>query len=209
MESRSISFIIPHSFPMARFRKVCSISTCETDRRRSFLGRRSAFIREPMLKRIGRSMHHYSTTDDESSCDAETNVLGMSRQSLSIRARRKKSNSVSIYPRLSIDVSSLVDECVNLSLRESDLVDRAHCTHKLETQPSTSMKVNGSDQLNRSICATTTVNCVAASSSSSCSQQARIPSASCDVTMDELASYFETFVHIPKKMSTMAEMMYI
>ena len=41
--------------------------------------------------------------------------------------------------------------------------------------------------------------------SSTCSQQARM---NCDVTIDELASYFETFVHIPKKMSSMAEMMY-
>lgn len=41
----------------------------------------------------------------------------------------------------------------------------------------------------------------------SCSQQA-LNEAS-DVTIDELASYFETFVHIPKKMSVMAEMMYI
>lgn len=40
----------------------------------------------------------------------------------------------------------------------------------------------------------------------SCSQQALNPP--CDVTIDELASYFETFVHIPKKMTTMAEMMY-
>ncbi|GAB0096274.1 hypothetical protein DMENIID0001_117590 [Sergentomyia squamirostris] len=48
------------------------------------------------------------------------------------------------------------------------------------------------------------------SSSASCSQQARIHvvAATCDVTIDELASYFETFVHIPKKMSSMAEMMY-
>lgn len=62
--------------------------------------------------------------------------------------------------------------------------------------------------------------------STSCSQQARIntslvtggsqsssigpeSTASCDVTIDELACYFETFVHIPKKMSSMAEMMYI
>lgn len=45
---------------------------------------------------------------------------------------------------------------------------------------------------------------------SSCSQQARMSaSPPCDVTIDELASYFETFVHIPKKMSSMAEMMYI
>lgn len=44
----------------------------------------------------------------------------------------------------------------------------------------------------------------------SCSHQARmnVPPP-CDVTIDELASYFETFVHIPKKMSSMAEMMYI
>ncbi|XP_055702774.1 uncharacterized protein LOC129801581 [Phlebotomus papatasi] len=48
------------------------------------------------------------------------------------------------------------------------------------------------------------------SNGSSCSQQARIHvvAATCDVTIDELASYFETFVHIPKKMSSMAEMMY-
>lgn len=46
--------------------------------------------------------------------------------------------------------------------------------------------------------------------SSTCSQQARMSrSPPCDVTIDELASYFETFVHIPKKMSSMAEMMYI
>ncbi|XP_053957482.1 uncharacterized protein LOC128862778 [Anastrepha ludens] len=54
--------------------------------------------------------------------------------------------------------------------------------------------------------------------STSCSQQASNSvvavgnngsSSGDDVTIDELASYFDTFVHIPKKMSTMAEMMYI
>lgn len=46
--------------------------------------------------------------------------------------------------------------------------------------------------------------------STTCSHQARMSVAPpCDVTIDELASYFETFVHIPKKMSSMAEMMYI
>ncbi|XP_059614264.1 oxidative stress-responsive serine-rich protein 1 [Phlebotomus argentipes] len=55
-------------------------------------------------------------------------------------------------------------------------------------------------------------SCIArvSANGSSCSQQARIHvvAATCDVTIDELASYFETFVHIPKKMSSMAEMMY-
>ena len=37
-----------------------------------------------------------------------------------------------------------------------------------------------------------------------CSQQARVD----DLTVEELAGYFEDFVYIPKKMSTMAEMMY-
>ncbi|KAH0554077.1 uncharacterized protein LOC123264381 [Cotesia glomerata] len=47
-------------------------------------------------------------------------------------------------------------------------------------------------------------------SANTCSIQARMsPPSSCDVTIDELASYFEEFVHIPKKMSRMAEMMYI
>lgn len=46
----------------------------------------------------------------------------------------------------------------------------------------------------------------------SCSTQARINVnniVECDISIDELASYFENFVHIPKKMSSMAEMMYI
>lgn len=36
------------------------------------------------------------------------------------------------------------------------------------------------------------------------SQQAKVD----DMSVDELAGYFETFVHIPRKMSSMAEMMY-
>ncbi|XP_051164428.1 uncharacterized protein LOC127283519 [Leptopilina boulardi] len=47
------------------------------------------------------------------------------------------------------------------------------------------------------------------STTNTCSVQARISPPPCDVTIDELASYFEEFVHIPKKMSHMAEMMYI
>lgn len=48
-----------------------------------------------------------------------------------------------------------------------------------------------------------------AATSASCSQQARLNIMPCDVTIDEMASYFETLVYIPKKMSSMAEMMYI
>ncbi|CAH1397743.1 unnamed protein product [Nezara viridula] len=41
-----------------------------------------------------------------------------------------------------------------------------------------------------------------------CAVQARNPSPD-DTSIEELASYFDLFVHIPKKMSVMAEMMYI
>ncbi|XP_014214117.1 uncharacterized protein LOC106643477 [Copidosoma floridanum] len=50
---------------------------------------------------------------------------------------------------------------------------------------------------------------VSGASNNTCSLQARMSAPSCDVTIDELASYFEEYVHIPKKMSHMAEMMYI
>ena len=44
---------------------------------------------------------------------------------------------------------------------------------------------------------------------SSCSQQALNPYTHVnDDTIEELAAYFECYVHIPKKMSQMAEMMY-
>lgn len=60
---------------------------------------------------------------------------------------------------------------------------------------------------------TTTTNKRESTSTNSCSVQARMESSvppDCDDTsIDELASYFDLFVHIPKKMSSMAEMMYI
>lgn len=45
-------------------------------------------------------------------------------------------------------------------------------------------------------------------SPSSCSQQALMETANDDITINELASYLDEFVYIPKKMSPMAEMMY-
>lgn len=48
---------------------------------------------------------------------------------------------------------------------------------------------------------------VNATAHQSCSQQALMETTD-DITIDELASYLEVLVHIPKKMSPMAEMMY-
>jgi len=45
-------------------------------------------------------------------------------------------------------------------------------------------------------------------SPSSCSQQALMETVNDDITINELASYLDEYVYIPKKMSQMAEMMY-
>lgn len=71
-------------------------------------------------------------------------------------------------------------------------------THSSQQQPSQQQSPSSSSP-------------TASTSSASCSTQARLNGSSmpCDITIDEMASYFETLVHIPKKMSSMAEMMYI
>ncbi|KAL3275543.1 hypothetical protein HHI36_020302 [Cryptolaemus montrouzieri] len=90
------------------------------------------------------------------------------------------------------DFKTILDGCEQLNI--------SRCDYKRYSSPSF-------------LCARSQTNVVQRSDSSvgtSCSTQARMNMAPpCDVTIDELASYFETLVHIPKKMSSMAEMMYI
>jgi hypothetical protein len=74
------------------------------------------------------------------------------------------------------------------------------------------MKKNSSSRLptilEENLCSSTSTNNTASppqSTSMSCSQQSEQVD---DVTIDELASYLDLFVYIPKKMSAQAEMMY-
>ncbi|XP_044736270.1 uncharacterized protein LOC123298354 [Chrysoperla carnea] len=100
----------------------------------------------------------------------------------------KTSKSLSLIKKFNVDpkeqLTDLLDGCERLSI--------------------------GSDSKNKS--KSSQESRTSNSNNSSCSQEAIAGmgiTPPCDVTMDELASYFETFVHIPKKMSSMAEMMYI
>lgn len=125
-----------------------------------------------------------------------------------------------------IDFKTLVNDCANLTL--STGIDCKLDSFRIMQQRSTAKRDRGSmpssayrfHQSPNNI--STTMLPLSASSSSStvdvennnnattsCSQQALLTYSPCDVTCDELASYFETFVHIPKKMSTMADAMYI
>nr|XP_021181503.1 oxidative stress-responsive serine-rich protein 1 [Helicoverpa armigera]XP_021181504.1 oxidative stress-responsive serine-rich protein 1 [Helicoverpa armigera] len=98
----------------------------------------------------------------------------------------------------SLSLCTLVDNCNQLTISSNANLQNfvtsceSNQTRWWKNDASTSQEQRGSKQQSRS---------------GSCSQQALNPP--CDVTIDELASYFETLVHIPKKMSSMAEMMYI
>ncbi|XP_034239753.1 oxidative stress-responsive serine-rich protein 1 [Thrips palmi] len=78
-----------------------------------------------------------------------------------------------------------------------------------------SMKTRPISETSNTLSARQTSSHPSGSQSTTCSQQARmvgtshVSSGSDDVTIDELASYFDLFVHIPRKMSHMAENMYI
>lgn len=123
-----------------------------------------------------------------------------------------------------IDFKTLVNDCANLTL--SSAIDCKSDSFRIMQHRSTvkrNQRRPGDPFQLRSPNTSTPMLPLSASSSSSfvdaennnnnattsCSQQALLTYSPCDVTCDELASYFETFVHIPKKMSTMADAMYI
>lgn len=120
-----------------------------------------------------------------------------------------------------VDFKSLVNDCSNMSLSASFRSDKLHKTRNFQVLQTNidsvaavgdSLDAGNLSDTNTANLSTLNLNSSLSnnnSKTSSCSQQARMNSSSCDVTIDELASYFETFVHIPKKMSSMAEMMYI
>ncbi|XP_053606743.1 uncharacterized protein LOC128673136 [Plodia interpunctella] len=98
-----------------------------------------------------------------------------------------------------ISLCALVDDCNQLRISSNDT--KKYCVNSAENNHNHWWKNN----ISQAKVVRKTV--VEPNQGSSCSQQALNPP--CDVTIDELASYFETLVHIPKKMSSMAEMMYI
>lgn len=98
------------------------------------------------------------------------------------------------------DFGSLLDSSQNKQLK-SEFNSESFLNLRKPKDESHKLKKSGSI----TNCSTNLAN------NQSCSQQALMGAhSSCDdVTIVELASYFDVFVHIPKKMSHMAEMMYI
>lgn len=152
-----------------------------TSFKRSSTGR--LVLREPILKLGGCRPGH---------CNSE----------LVLKNVKSKLNKLKLFGQCSSDreqdFRSLVDACEQLNLANANdgvqdySLPSFHKVRQADNEGGSSQRAENSN-----------VN-------TSCSHQARMNVAPpCDVTIDELASYFETFVHIPKKMSSMAEMMYI
>uniref|UniRef100_A0A1L8DAG6 Oxidative stress-responsive serine-rich protein 1 n=1 Tax=Nyssomyia neivai TaxID=330878 RepID=A0A1L8DAG6_9DIPT len=154
---------------------------------------RKQILREPILKKISRCIHE----------------------------RNMPTKSLKNTPDTDVDAQKAEDKCFDLSRLLPDsmfLAQEKEPTMKLDLRQhkrrasSESPSEDDDRQQDTSELTTQSSSCVLRlpPNRSSCSQQARIHvvTATCDVTIDELASYFETFVHIPKKMSSMAEMMY-
>lgn len=192
---------------------------------RSFKPKKKPVLREPIMKSIQNCFHPKSL---RRSCPANLETSTNDPQFLeALNLATTKSSiggTTSSYP---LDFRDLIDQCKELGLnktKRSDFLAHAKKSKNFNSIQTTDIRTKAIPKLR---------NCP------TCSQQARIdgsgsqnrhamdsgPSSNIgssvsvasgvvntggdDVTIDELASYFETFVHIPKKMSSMAEMMYI
>ncbi|KAH8249130.1 hypothetical protein KR032_006255 [Drosophila birchii] len=149
------------------------------------------------------------------------------------RTREDTSDIIGQQSQASDDLSLLntyrdcvIGEC-NAMLDESKRSPMANSWHlskncsssKASPEAGAGAGGSGSHQSHKSDAAFTvsaaarSLSAVSLMGAATCSQQASYNSTNSgncdDVTIGELASYFDTIVHIPKKMSTMAEMMYI
>lgn len=154
---------------------------------KSFKRPNKKILRDPILKFIRCSHLHH-------------NVKKKEKEKLFGHCSKHKST---------VDFKSIVDACENLNLNCSNIRESQHkeCFSTASFQQARANLAGNAQGATR---LTKSEPQASVSTTTSCSHQARMNMAPpCDVTIDELASYFETFVHIPKKMSSMAEMMYI
>lgn len=145
-------------------------------------------LREPVLKFIAKCCHKTNMKLEEK--DSDNNPSNNETKLFGQYSSSKSDNQ---------DFRSIIDGCQQLSLANINDGVQDFSLQSFHQARTTSTQNNTNNQRSDNNGAVITT----------CSHQARMSVAPpCDVTIDELASYFETFVHIPKKMSSMAEMMY-
>lgn len=162
-------------------------------------------LNEPILKDIGKCVHQNSiknrklsklekSNDDNKSDDEKLFGSSQNQDNLDFKTLAIEYSGMSLSTSSS-SLTSLTSDIPNNTGSSFTRIFENNCSLKSNKNLNdTTKSLNQQPQTSRA--------------RSSCSQQARI-NVGCDITIDELAGYFETFVHIPKKMSSMAEMMYI
>ncbi len=182
--------------------KELSVKRCTQFKPRK---RHEFILKQPMLKTYARCLHHHcqkemKNTLSGNECHSIEKQTSITEPSYDDGAKC----NWSLRNEFDVDFKSL-----NLSENEP-------CTSSCDLHKSYSFRHPRSEKLRtmyEESSPESTPNDRTNQQNISCSQQAvqamRSPSSNGDVTTDELACYFETIVHIPKKMSTMAEMMYI
>lgn len=177
-------------------------------------------IREPIMKNIQNCFHPKSL---RRSCPAN---LEPSSTTASVTTKTGDAKPSSSYP---LDFRDLIDQCKEMGFNKTKKSDflasvkksknfnsiqttdiRTKQIPNLRNCPSCSQqaRIDGSGSQTRHAMDSGPGSNVNVGSSIAVAG-AVVNTGGDDVTIDELASYFETFVHIPKKMSSMAEMMYI
>lgn len=179
---------------------------------------RNSFIKEPLLKDVGKCLHHCALalkavrSVNQETCSTRTNDgeidLSSDLESQLTLSKEPKEHTFGQKERFS-DFRTIIEQCSNISLA-SESPDSSASSHDYSQKSFKTLRNSKESKLRSKIHPASSVAGPSSASascpnSSSCSQQARIQ---CDVTINEIASYFE-LLYIPKKMSSMAESMYI
>lgn len=183
-------------------------------------------LRDPIMKSLQNCSHpkslkrSCSVSSETSSHPHFLEALNLASVNTRVGAKSKS------HP---LDFRDLIDQCNELEItktKKSDLMDNLKKTTDFTSIQRTDIRTKGTPQLRNcpSCSQEARINGSVSHSrhsghngpnshnlASSLAMSGAIGTNSSgvdDTSMDELASYFDTFVHIPKKMSSMAEMMY-
>lgn len=165
--------------------------------------RHEFILKQPMLKTFARCLHH---------CQKEMKNTLSGNESNSV----EKQTSITEPSYDGTECNWSLRNDFDVDFKTLNLSENEPCTSSSDLHKSYSFRYPQSERKLHSMneqMPLSTPNDRTNQQNISCSQQAQAmwnPSTNSDVTTDELACYFETIVHIgSKKMSTMAEMMYI
>lgn len=186
-------------------RSILNATKFKSKKRRSGGG---GIIKEPVLKEVAKCLHNCIKVKAEPSPTELSEEL-KSHLTLDGLKSNKGNNSFGIRDDSHLDFRSLIDKSPassQASLSDDELYTRRSFKgFRSKLLRRSRFKVK--DGTESGYLTPPPQPSASNSSPSSCSQQARL-NITCDVTVNEISSYFE-LLYIPKKMSSMAQNMYL